>query len=236
MQAIILAGGFGTRLKSVVADKPKVLSPVAGKPFLHFIINFLQQQGITQYIFALGYLHEQVLEYLQENHPHLNHQYTIEEKPLGTGGGIKLAMQKATEENVIIVNADTFFEINLQQMMHFHTTFNAHCTIGVKKMENFDRYGTVEIDNQNNIIAFKEKTPTQIGFINAGYLIFNKSFFLEKTAHLPPVFSYEKDFLEKVLTNATLKAFESNGYFIDIGIPQDYALAQQVFQEKPFTK
>ena len=231
MQAIILAGGLGTRLKSVVADKPKVLSPVAGKPFLYYIIEYLQKQGVDKYIFALGYLSEQVIVFLKENYLHLEYQYTIEETPLGTGGGIKKAIQLATEENVLIVNADTFFEMNIQQLFSFHIASKAHCTVSLKLMKNFDRYGSVELENETqNIISFKEKTFMQEGYINAGYLILNKNCFLLTTKNLPHIFSFEKDFLEKNVDAMLIKGFPYDGYFIDIGIPEDFNIAQEVFK------
>ncbi len=229
MQAIILAGGLGTRLKTVVADKPKVLSPVAGKPFLYYIIEYLQKQGITNYVFALGYLSEQVLDFLQQYYPSISYQYSIEETPLGTGGGIKKAIQLATEENVLVVNADTFFDVDLSKMFSAHHKSNAQCTIALKLMKNFDRYGSVEVNDNNKILLFKEKTFVDQGYINGGYLIINKNFYLSTTQNLPDIFSYEKDFLEKNLHKMQVIGFKSEGYFIDIGIPQDYALAQMVF-------
>ncbi|MCZ2298233.1 MAG: nucleotidyltransferase family protein [Chitinophagales bacterium] len=231
MQAIILAGGLGTRLKSVVADKPKVLSPVAGKPFLHYIIQYLQKQGVTEYIFALGYLSEQVLDFLEQHYAYLSYQCTIEETPLGTGGGIKKAIQFATEENVLIVNADTFFEVNVQQLFSFHTVSKAHCTVSLKLMKNFDRYGSVELEKETqNIISFKEKTFIQEGYINAGYLVLNKNYFLLTTKNLPAIFSFEKDFLEKNVDAMLIKGFPYDGYFIDIGIPEDFNTAQEIFK------
>ena len=231
MQTVILAGGLGTRLKSVVADKPKVLSPVAGKPFLYYIIEYLQKQGVDKYIFALGYLSEQVIVFLKENYLHLEYQCTIEETPLGTGGGIKKAIQLATEENVLIVNADTFFEMNVQQLFSFHIASKAHCTVSLKLMKNFDRYGSVELEKETqNIISFKEKTFIQEGYINAGYLVLNKNYFVLTTKNLPAIFSFEKDFLEKNVDAMLIKGFPYDGYFIDIGIPEDFNTAQEVFK------
>ncbi|MCZ2225008.1 MAG: nucleotidyltransferase family protein [Chitinophagales bacterium] len=229
MQALILAGGLGTRLKTVVADKPKVLSPVAGKPFLYYIIEYLQKQGVTNYVFALGYLSEQVLDFLQQYYPSLSYQYSIEETPLGTGGGLKKAIQLATDENVLVVNADTFFDVDLNKMFSAHHKSNAQCTIALKLMKNFDRYGSVMINDNNKILSFKEKSFVKEGYINGGYLIINKNFYLSTTQNLPDIFSYEKDFLEKELTNMLVLGFISDGYFIDIGIPDDYDLAQKAF-------
>lgn len=228
-QAIILAGGLGTRLKSVVADKPKVLSPVAGKPFLHYIIQYLQKQEITEYVFSLGYLADQVLDFLKVNYPNLNYTYCIEDTPLGTGGGIKKAMQLTTNDNVLIVNADTYFDVSLQSMFSFHEKSLSNCTISLKKMTNFDRYGTVELNEENTILTFKEKAYQSEGLINGGYVIISKSIFLAFTQQLPEIFSFEKDFLETNIQKLAIKGFVSEGYFIDIGIPEDFQKAQIVF-------
>ncbi len=235
MQAIILAGGLGTRLKSVVVNKPKVLSPVAGNPFLKYIIDYLLQQQITSFVFSLGYLHEQVLDFLIKEYPNLAYTYTVETTPLGTGGGIKKAMELVTEEDVFVINADTFFGVDLPAMMQFHKAAKAHCTVSLKAMNDFDRYGTVEINENHTITSFKEKQFTHQGFINGGYLIFNKATFLQKTASLPAVFAYEKDFLEKTLFDITIKGFVATGYFIDIGIPEDFAKAQLIFANSKTT-
>jgi D-glycero-alpha-D-manno-heptose 1-phosphate guanylyltransferase len=229
MQAIILAGGQGTRLKSVVADRPKVLSPVAGKPFMEYIIQYLLQKGVTSYVFSLGYLAEQVLDFLKQNHPTLNYQYYIEEMPLGTGGGIKKAIELATEENVLVVNADTFFEVPLLEMLEVHKASNAMCTVSLKLMKDFDRYGSVEMDANHTIISFKEKEFIKQGLINGGYLLINKHYYLQAINHLPETFSLEKDFLEKNIGQGIIKGFVSDGYFIDIGIPEDFLKAQEVF-------
>ena len=232
MQAIILAGGLGTRLKSVVADKPKVLSPVVGKPFLYYIIQYLQEQGVTSYIFSLGYLANQVIDFLQEDYPNLPYQYYIEDIPLGTGGGIKKAIELSTEQDVLIVNADTYFNISLPQMYTAHKATDAMCSVSLKLMNDFDRYGSVEIDINNTIISFKEKIFTKQGLINGGYYLINKNYFISATQHLPEIFSFEKDFLEKKLSTNVVKGFIADGYFIDIGIPEDYAKAQEVFADK----
>ncbi len=229
MQAIILAGGLGTRLKSVVADKPKVLSPVAGKPFMQYIIQYLQQKGVTSYVFSLGYLADQVLDFLKENHPDLDYQYYIEETPLGTGGGIKKAIELATEEDVLVVNADTFFDLPLLEMYDAHQATNAICTVSLKLMNDFDRYGSVEMDANHTITSFKEKAFIKQGLINGGYLLINKNYYLQATNHLPKTFSLEKDFLEKNIGQGVIKGFVSDGYFIDIGIPEDFSKAQEVF-------
>ncbi len=112
-EAIILAGGLGTRLRSVVADMPKCMAPVSGKPFCSFLISYLQKQGIEKFIFSVGYLHEKIDNYLKENYSGLDYTISVEDEPLGTGGAIKLACSKASGENVIVCNGDTLYKIDV---------------------------------------------------------------------------------------------------------------------------
>lgn len=233
MQTIILAGGLGTRLKSVVVDKPKALSPISGKPFLYYVIEYLKKEGVNEFIFSLGYLSEQILDFLQQNYPQLAYKYYIEASPLGTGGAIKKAIALATAKDVLIVNADTYFDVNLQEMYQLHQSSNAQCTIALKKMIDFDRYGAVEINTLNNIVHFKEKTFVHEGLINGGFIFLSTAYFIEKTDHLPEMFSFEKDFLEVNLHSMIVKGFASTGYFIDIGIPEDYQKAETAFVSFP---
>jgi D-glycero-alpha-D-manno-heptose 1-phosphate guanylyltransferase len=227
-EAIILAGGLGTRLKSVISDLPKCMAPVAGKPFLHWVISYFQKHGIEKFIFSLGYKHEIIEEYLNEeftiHHSPFTIQLSIEKEPLGTGGAIKLACKKATEQNVTIINGDTFFKIDLQQLSSFHQEQNADCTLCLKPMKNFDRYGAVELNENNSIKNFSEKKIYESGLINGGVYALNVKNFLDKD--LPEKFSFEKDYLEKFYTIGKLMGLLQDKYFIDIGIPEDYERAQ----------
>src|SRR5665213_258741 len=140
-EAIILAGGLGTRLRSVVSDSPKCMAPVSGKPFLSFLIFFLQKNGIENFIFSVGYMHEIIEDYLKENYPGLNYKISLEREPLGTGGAIKLACSKTLDKNVIVCNGDTLYKIDLDSLSKFHKEKNAACTLSLKPMNHFDRYG-----------------------------------------------------------------------------------------------
>ncbi len=231
MEAIILAGGLGTRLRSVVNDKPKALSLVSGEPFLKYVLDYLQREGVTDFIFSLGYLSEQVLNFLATDYPGLKYKYYIEESPLGTGGALAKAISLTNTENVLIVNADTFFEVNLAKMVEEHIAVSADCSISLKEMYRFDRYGSVELDENNRIVSFKEKSFKERGLINGGYLLLKKEVFIKELKTLPEVFSFEKDFLEIQLTKLIVHGFVSNSYFIDIGIPEDYEKAQTDFKK-----
>ena len=232
-EAIILAGGLGTRLRSVISDTPKCMAPVAGKPFLHYVISFLQKNRIENFIFSVGYMHEAIEIYLQSNYPELKYSISLEEEPLGTGGAIKLACSKALGKDVIVANGDTIFKINCDSLSQFHKEKNAACTLSLKPMVNFDRYGVVELNEDSSVRSFKEKQWYQSGLINGGVYALNVEKFLEES--LPEKFSFESDYLEKnifsVNQNPKLYGIIQNEYFIDIGIPEDYERAQEELKE-----
>jgi D-glycero-alpha-D-manno-heptose 1-phosphate guanylyltransferase len=222
--AIILAGGLGTRLREAVPDLPKCMAPVAGKPFLSYVIDHLRMQGVERFIFSLGYKWELIEEYLQKEYFTLNYTSVIEEEPLGTGGAIKLAIEKFATGNIVIANGDTLFKINLDEILETHQANNAECTLALKPMQNFDRYGVVETDNTGRIISFQEKKYYQDGLINGGIYLLNKEKFVSHS--FPEKFSFEKDYLEKFCTEGNFYGSVQDEYFIDIGIPEDYQRAQ----------
>ncbi|HWJ29139.1 MAG TPA: sugar phosphate nucleotidyltransferase [Flavisolibacter sp.] len=223
-EAIILAGGLGTRLRSAVPDLPKCMAPVAGRPFLSYVIDQLRMQGVEQFIFSLGYKAEAIQNYLNDNYPTLCYSVVVEDEPFGTGGAIHLAMQKVTGNNVLIANGDTLFRIQLNTLHKTHISQQAECTLALKPMTEFDRYGVVEINDSGRIISFREKQFYEDGLINGGVYLLNKSAFLENK--FPEKFSFEKDYLEKGFKQKSFYGSVQNGYFIDIGIPEDFAKAQ----------
>ncbi|HSQ44691.1 MAG TPA: HAD-IIIA family hydrolase [Ginsengibacter sp.] len=227
-QAIILAGGLGTRLRSVVSELPKCMAPVAGKPFLHYVIAHLQKEGIQDFIFSVGYKSESIISFVKENLAPNNFQLSIEEEPLGTGGAIQLAIEKSTEKNILVCNGDTLFNVHINELSNFHEIHNSDCTLCLKPMNNFDRYGVVELNNDNLIISFKEKQFYKKGLINGGVYVLNTKSFLNKD--LPLKFSFEKDYLEKFVGERKMYGLIQDEYFIDIGIPEDYERAQQEFK------
>jgi D-glycero-alpha-D-manno-heptose 1-phosphate guanylyltransferase len=226
---IILAGGLGTRLRSAVPGLPKCMAPVAGKPFLYYVISYLQEQGINNFIFSLGYMHEMVEDYILKNYPLLNYQLSIEEEALGTGGAILLACKKANEENVLVLNGDTLFKVNTDKLFSFHLQQRADCTIALKPMYDFNRYAVVEINKEGSIQAFKEKNFYTEGLINGGVYALNVPSFL--TFGLPEKFSFEKDYLEKYYSTQKMMGLIQDEYFIDIGIPEDLERAGKELAE-----
>lgn len=224
MEAIVLAGGFGTRLKEVVSDVPKPMAPVAGKPFLEYLLKDLEKKGIKHVILAVGYKKEIIKEYFKNIYESIEITYSEELTPLGTGGAIKKALKLAKEEDVFIVNGDTFFDVDLKRMKEFHTENKSILTVAVKEMENFDRYGSLIIKG-NKIIEFEEKKKKDRGKINGGIYLIKKDLLnrIEKEK-----FSFEKEILED--KRVEKYSYESKGYFVDIGIPKDYFKIKEQFE------
>ena len=228
-EAIVLAGGFGTRLQKVVSEVPKPMAPVAGKPFLQYILDYLIAHKVTHAVLAVGYLRETIIDFFGDEYQSLKITYSIEDNPLGTGGGILQACNYLIGDNAFVINADSFFDVVLIVLSAYHQTNNALLTVELKKMEKFDRYGTVELGSDGKITGFLEKKYLDEGLINGGIYCLNKQVFHPE---LPQVFSFEKEILEKEIVNRKIYGLRSEGYFIDIGIPEDYARAQTDFKGK----
>jgi len=222
--AIILAGGLGTRLKQAVPLLPKCLAPVAGKPFIDYVINHLAQQGISDWIFALGYEAEAVQQHLEQHFSHLNPKFSVEQSPLGTGGALVLAASLTQQQNVVVVNADTLFKSQLQPAFALHQSNSAWCTVLLKPMTQFDRYGTVQLKPNGCIAGFTEKQFTAQGHINGGSYLLDLQAFLSLS--WPSAFSFETDFLATFSKNGHIFGQVQDQFFIDIGIPHDYQMAQ----------
>lgn len=220
-ECIVLAGGLGTRLRSVVADKPKCMAPVGKHPFLYYLLKYLQEQGITHVILSLGYKSEQVIDWCKEANPDIEISFVIEEEPLGTGGGILLAMSKVKGNEFFITNGDTFFGVPLNELYNFHQQKQSALSLALKPMYQFERYGSVELDENDRITAFLEKQFREEGLINGGIYLTSKQYL--QSLGLPQQFSFEKEVLEK---SKALYGFISDTYFIDIGVPDDYARVQ----------
>ncbi|SEW38791.1 D-glycero-alpha-D-manno-heptose 1-phosphate guanylyltransferase [Chitinophaga sp. YR573] len=220
-ECIVLAGGLGTRLRSVVADKPKCMAPVGKHPFLYYLLKYLQEQGITHVILSLGYKSEQVIDWCQEANLDIEISFVIEEEPLGTGGGILLAMSKVKGNEFFITNGDTFFGVPLNEFYNFHQQKQSALSLALKPMYQFERYGSVELDENDRITAFLEKQFREEGLINGGIYLTSKQYL--QSLGFPQQFSFEKEVLEK---SKALYGFISDTYFIDIGVPDDYARVQ----------
>ena len=224
MEAIILAGGLGTRLRSEVQDIPKPMANIQGRPFLEHVLDRLISQGISRVVFSIGYKSDIVQDYFSDEYKGCEIVYAIEEELLGTGGAIKNAMQFVQEDHVFVLNGDSTFFGDLSKQFELHQETGADVTFALKPMQNIDRYGTVELGANNRITHFYEKQPVKEGLINVGVYLFKVQSLMEQD--LPVKFSIEREFFEKKVNELTFIGYPANGYFLDIGIPEDFRRAQ----------
>lgn len=233
--AIILAGGLGTRLRNVVKDLPKPMAPVNGKPFLHYAFMYLKQQGISRVILSVGFRSDSIMEYFGDNYHGISIMYMEEKEPLGTGGGIYHAASLC-DEDAFILNGDTFFDVDLKELQNFYNLHKADIALALKPMTNFERYGTVHANADDRITQFAEKQATEQGLINGGVYLLSKDCFHKiedmRNKPLPQKFSFETEILEKYVGELKFYGKAFNNYFIDIGIPEDYAQSQIDFKTR----
>ncbi|MCL2028462.1 MAG: nucleotidyltransferase family protein [Bacteroidales bacterium] len=223
-EAAILVGGLGTRLKSVVSDLPKPMADVAGRPFLAYLLDYCKRENIQRVVLCAGYRHEAISEYFGTAYNGLELVYSIEDEPLGTGGALRKGLDLLSSPVIAFLNGDSICQVNLSEMTKCYNENHADMVLAVKKMHNFNRYGTVVLE-QKRIIKFEEKKPLNEGFINVGVTLINTD--IVKKLAPSQKFSFEKDILETHTTALNLFAFETSEYFIDIGVPEDYALANR---------
>ncbi len=235
-EAVVLCGGMGTRLRGVVSDVPKPLAPIEGVPFLSILLRLLAKQGIERVILAVGYMHEKIEQMYGDYFQGMQIAYSVEHAPLGTGGAIAKALRLTQEKYVLILNGDSVIKFDLGEMtIHYNEILKqssqeaCHILFVLKELNNVDRYGSV-ILNEGKIVAFEEKQFKTHCLINAGVYIMNSDLFAHKAEG--KVFSFEKDFLEKQVSLGGLYGIESKGFFIDIGVPEDYALAQKILNKE----
>ena len=223
MEAIILAGGLGTRLRGVIGEIPKCMAPVAGKPFLQYQLEWLSRFGVRHVVFSVGYLKEQVMDFVQGREWPFAVSFAVEKEPLGTGGGIRLALQKCREKQVFVLNGDTFYNVDLRTL-----SFTAPVTLALKPMRDFDRYGAVDWDG-DLVTGFREKQYCAEGLINGGVYAIDRSQL--DMSLFPKTFSFEREVLEPLTDYGLVAGEVQDGYFIDIGVPEDYARAQRELPE-----
>ena len=233
MKTIILAGGLGTRLQGVLGKAPKPMAPIGGIPFLEYLLLRFKAQGFADFILSIGHGGENIRTYFETgSRLGVSIQYTIEKELLGTGGAVKLAEPLIDGEEFLVANGDTYFEVDLNSMFAFHRGTGARVTMALAHREDTARYGRVEFDDKNRILSFAEKSADGgPGYINGGVYIFDKEVF----NCIPDgrVCSLEQEVLPLLIGNG-LNGFSVNGYFIDIGIPEDYAMAQHELPARRF--
>ncbi|MFP1785996.1 nucleotidyltransferase family protein [Lonsdalea quercina] len=221
-EAIILAGGLGTRLKDISGDTPKPLVPVSGKPFVYYIMDNLVHQGISHIVFAISYQSDFFIDQIGEVYKGVKISYSVEKKALGTGGAIKQALDLCNSEHVLVTNGDTYVDIDLPVFYENHISFNKSVSIALVNVVDVARYGSVKLSG-SDIVGFSEKGRSGSGLINGGMYLINK----EKSSLNSGAYSFEDVFLKQKYP--LINPFICNGFFIDIGIPSDYFKACEVF-------
>ena len=225
MTAVVLAGGFGTRLAHITKDMPKPMAPVNGRPFLQYVLDHLVGCGVEDIVLAVGYKWEQIRDYFGERLQGVPLRYSVEIEPLGTGGAIWRALEGIEAGDLVVVNGDTLFPVNIAEMFARHRDSSALLTMAVRCVPDARRFGRLVVEADNRVTAFLEKGEGGPGLINGGVYVLNRDLF--RIADFPERFSFETDCLEQRMQEIRPLAFFSDAYFIDIGIPEDYDRARR---------
>ncbi len=222
MEAVVLAGGFGTRLKQVVPDLPKPMAPVAGRPFLEILLSMLARKGFTRIVLSLGFMSEKIISNFGDNYLGMELVYEVENQPLGTGGAIRAALTHCLADHAFIFNGDTYLDLEVNELeCLWQGSHNP--VIVVREVPDTARFGRVDM-NDGRVTAFLEKGEAGLGLINAGCYVLPKHGLDDFS--LGQAFSIETEFFIKYLQCIRFDGFVTQGRFIDIGVPNDYALAQ----------
>lgn len=229
MTAVILAGGLGTRLRSVVADRPKVLAEVKGRPFLCYLLDQLTCAGLRDIVMATGYFAGAVSEVLGTHYREAELHYSVETEPLGTGGALRLSLPFLASDTVLVLNGDSYCALDFAAFASSHDTRGAALSLALAEVADVTRYGAVEIEKDGSIASFMEKgRRAGRGLINAGIYLVSRRII----AGIPQgkAVSLEREVFPEMVGNGVY-GFPTTGKFIDIGIPEDYRAAEKFFDD-----
>lgn len=221
MEAIILAGGFGRRLRLVCSDRPKPMAQIQGKPFLEYLLEYWKCQGVSHFIFSVGYLHQVIINYFGKDYRGIPIDYAIENEPLGTGGGVlqSIPYLHRPESTFLVLNGDTFFDMSLASFFH-----KGEVTLALYKIEKNTRYDGITLDGCSRIQSYNDPNSQ---LINAGCYLFDRKSLVRFQQKGP--LSLEKEILPILMSQGSCYGQVFDGLFIDIGIPEDYARSQHLF-------
>jgi len=233
LSAAILAGGPGTRLRSVVADRPKCLAPVRGRPFVAWILDQLAHAGVRDAVLCTGYMADMMQATLRSSHGPVQLRYSRETSPLGTGGALRQALSMLNSDPVLVLNGDSYCDVDLVAFFNFHDAHAASATLALTQVSDVSRYGHVVVDAQHRVREFVEKSashdpfaPPLAGWINAGVYLLSRPFIASVPQNI--AVSLERETFPSAIS-AGLHAFRGTGRFIDIGTPDSYAAAEAFF-------
>lgn len=222
MECIVLAGGFGTRLRQVVPELPKPMAPVAGRPFLEILLSMLAQKGFTRVVLSLGFMAEKIVAHFGDRYLGMELVHEVEAQPLGTGGAVRAALARCVADHVFIFNGDTYLDLEVDEVERLWRSAR-HPVIVVREVPDTARFGRVDMSD-GRVSGFLEKGMSGLGLINAGCYILPRDA-LDRFP-LGKAFSLETDYFIDSLHRLRFEGFVTRGRFIDIGVPDDYARAQ----------
>ncbi len=228
MEAIVLAGGFGTRLRQVVADVPKPMAPIAGRPFLEILLGSLAQKGFSRSVLSLGFMAEKISGYFGSRFAGMDISYVVESTPLGTGGATRLAAAVCKQDHLFVFNGDTYLDLEVE-LLEKQWQAGRNPIVVAKRVSDTSRYGRLVVEG-DLITSFTEKGISGAGLINAGCYVLSKDELSRFPLNKP--FSIEIDYLRPKVAGEMVEVFVTNGVFIDIGIPADYSRAQTLLVDQ----
>ncbi len=223
-KAIILAGGRGERLQSRVPDLPKPMAPVGGRPFLEYVLDKLVDAGLREIILSVGYRAETIKDHFGSSYRSVALRYSVEQFSLGTGGAIVLALKDVDSSPVLVLNGDTLTEIDYGDLSAWSDSLVSSVGVVLRRVPDVRRYGSVVLDG-DRVVKFQEKGKDGPGLVNAGIYVIRPNIFSHYKVE--EKFSFEIDFLQRNCSKLQLQSYVTDGYFIDIGTPEDYDRAQR---------
>jgi D-glycero-alpha-D-manno-heptose 1-phosphate guanylyltransferase len=229
MEAIILAGGFGTRLQNKLGNIPKPMAPINNRPFLDYLLDYLIKRKVKRVILSVYYQYQIIKNHYDDCYRNINILYSIDTEELGTGGAVKDALLMADDNHVFVINGDTYFDVNLSHLYKEHIVNNNEITLSLKPMKNFDRYGIVETDSNAKVLSLKEKQYCDYGKIDGGIYLVKRNIF--NSIKNKNKFSFN-DFIMRNLNNIKVGSLLCDEIFIDIGTSEDYDRAHLILENR----
>jgi len=226
--AAILAGGLGTRLRSRIADRPKVLALVHGRPYLSYLLEQLSGAGVRDVVLLTGYRADQVRSAFGDRYANLHLTYSSEPSPLGTAGAVRLALPCLSSSTIVLLNGDSYCAASLPDFWDFHQRQAAEFSLVLTSVEDCSRYGRVRVESDGRVVGLEEKNSAGgAGWVNAGIYLINRSLIQEIPPDIPV--SLERDMCPRWAAGKRCFGFACQGHFLDIGTPESYAQAEAFF-------
>jgi len=231
IDVVILCGGFGKRLKSIISDRPKPMAEIEGKPFIQFLIECFSNFGIERFILCTGYKDNIIRQYFQDRYGDKEILISKEDKPLGTGGSLRHAIHLIENNPFFVINGDSFCKLNIYDFYKFHVLKKALVSIALVKVKNTEKFGYVNVDTLGSITKFDEKNGSiQEGLINAGIYLMNRDIF-SYLKEYPNIFSLEHDLFPGLINKGLFGMKSDCQYFMDIGTPESFFRAQKLLKK-----